>query len=658
MTQQQKAPKQPQDPYAQRGKSLTSSVQRLRGWVGSDPSRTPELADALVQLAEHRLLGHGHAVAAADAQEAVRLAAQLLSATGPIGPYTSVADATRLVTAIVHLATIQLGVGRPDTAGLTIESAQDLQQQLRDVALKEQLTPRTEVWALWCNARAALASGDVAAANTYADSALARLGDSGLRNDPDAAYLAIDVDRLVSDCRWASGQAEEGLPHLHLAKDRYDEVVDGRLREPGRLSPALVERLAEPLFGLYRDLADRLVATGEVDHGLVTRRTLVELLQGLAGRLGEPTRVQLALALSDLATDLLSVDRLDEAESAAGQAAALALDRPGVGSYRLLVAEVSARALTRSGRVDEALALLRPVLSGADQSLSSAHAVGLFALADALRAAGDVDAADATAQTFDDLARDLVGPGTARLAGYAAVQDLARGVVSRGALAQTAPEVASEEVAADDVEVELQRQTAAWLKAERAEAHRLEVERLEQARVEAERREAERVAAERAAAEQLAAQREQADRAERIELERRAVAEEEERLDCKRRREERLEAHRLEVERLEAERLEAERAEAERRAAAHLEAELRELAVAQVAWEDAKARRDRRGARAANERVVELLRRAAQADVAQYGPHLRQALEELSSARLRGGDILGSRALAREAKVLSQTRER
>ena len=44
------ASKQGQDPYTQRGKQLASSVQKLRGWVGSDPSRTPELADALVAL--------------------------------------------------------------------------------------------------------------------------------------------------------------------------------------------------------------------------------------------------------------------------------------------------------------------------------------------------------------------------------------------------------------------------------------------------------------------------------------------------------------------------------------------------------------------------------------------------------------------------------
>ena len=58
---QAKAQQQAQDEYAQQGKKLASSVQRLRGWVGSDPSRAPELADALIQLTAHRLLGHGYA---------------------------------------------------------------------------------------------------------------------------------------------------------------------------------------------------------------------------------------------------------------------------------------------------------------------------------------------------------------------------------------------------------------------------------------------------------------------------------------------------------------------------------------------------------------------------------------------------------------------
>ena len=204
-----------------------------------------------------------------------------------------------------------------------------MREQLREFRLREQLEPQTAIWALSCTARAALASGDVATANAYADAALARLAESGLPDDPDAAYLAMDVDRLVSDCRWAAGQAEEAMTYLHAAKDRYDEVVGGRLQEPARLSPALVERLAEPLFGLYRDMADRLAATGEVDLGLVIRRALVEQLRKLTGRLGDPARVQLASALADLAGDLLAADRVDEADAAATEACAWRWTGPG-----------------------------------------------------------------------------------------------------------------------------------------------------------------------------------------------------------------------------------------------------------------------------------------------------------------------------------------
>ncbi len=312
---QPKSRQQSPDLYAQRGKALGSLVQRLRGWVGSDPSREPELADALVELTAHRLLGHGYAMAAADAQESVRRAGELLAAKGPIGPYTSIGDAARYVTAAVHLGAIQAGLGLPDAAGRTIDSLQDMRDQLRGKGLEQRLQPQTAIWALSCSARASLASGDVATANAYADAAVARLAESDLGDDPAAAYLAMDVERLVSDCRWAAGRAEESVSYVYAAKSRYDDVVDGRLAEPARLSPALLERLAEPLFGLYRDMADRLAGSGESEVGLITRRRLTELLGGLAGRLGDPVRVQLASALADLAHDLSEMDRVDEAKA-------------------------------------------------------------------------------------------------------------------------------------------------------------------------------------------------------------------------------------------------------------------------------------------------------------------------------------------------------
>ena len=52
--------------------------------------------------------------------------------------------------------------------------------------------------------------------------------------------------------------------------------------------------------------------------------------------------------------------------------------------------------------------------------------------------------------------------------------------------------------------------------------------------------------------------------------------------------------------------------------------------------------------------MVDLLRPRAEQNLAEYGPRLLYALEELSSARLRGGDLWGSRAPAKEAKALAK----
>ena len=581
MTQEQKAQKPVKDRYAERGKTLASSVQRLRGWVGSDPSRAPELADNLVLLTSHHLLGHAFAAAAGDAQEALRRAAELLTAKGPIGPYTSLTDATRYVTAVVHLATVQVGLGLPEAAGQTIESLREM-YQIRELRLEEGLQPQTAIWALLCTARAALVSRDVAAANAYADAALARLWDSGLRGEPDYAYLAIDVDRLASDCRWAAGKTEEALGHLHAARLRYQDVVGVGLDEPGRHGPALVERLAEPLFSLYRDMADRLAVTGELDLGLVTRRVLVERLRGLTGPLGDPARIQLASALIDLARDLLDADRVDEADAAAAEAASTVHRSDARATLQLLTA-VRADVLTRKGRTGESVMMLREISPA--EAGSAPDAVVLLTLAEALRAEGDMTAAESTERAFIDLAASLLRSNVEVTEPAAvAVRDLARGVVSRGRQQVTwAPVPPSASFAATiasarrsnvvdlgALEAERWRQLIAWLEAERPTAHRLELDRLERARAEAERREAEHAEAQRAAAEQRASERAQAEEAAQIEAERRAAADEAERLARKRRREERLESHRREVERREAEQHEAERIEAERQLAHRL----------------------------------------------------------------------------------------
>jgi hypothetical protein len=509
MMAQAKARQQSQDPYAQRGKTLASLVQRLRGWVGSDPSRAAELADALVELTAHRLLGHGYAAAAGDAQDSVRRAGEMLAASGPIGPYTSVSDAARYVTAVVHMAAIQAGLGLPDVAGRTIESLQDIREQLRGTELEQRLEPQTAIWALLCGARAALATGDIAAANAYADAAMARLAESDLWEDPDTAYLAIDVDRLVSDCRWAAGRAEEALPYLYAAKSRYDDVVGGRLEEPARLSPALLERLAEPLFGLYRDLADRLAGCGDAELGLVTRRRLIELLRGLTGRLGHPVQVQLASALTDLAGDLVAEGRVDEADAAAAEGAAT------MPSGSDAAVEDLARGVVGRGTQ---IVTWTPLPSTASfmattASVGAATIVGRSAL-DAekqrkLAAWLEIARPEARRLEQQRMEQARVDAERREAERIAADRAAAEKLAAERARAADAERLEAEQRAAAEESERLERKRR---REERIEAHRLEVERRE-----AERREAERLDAERRAAEQLAADPAEA---ERLELER------------------------------------------------------------------------------------------------------------------------------------------
>jgi hypothetical protein len=507
MAQAHNAQKQPQDPYAQRAKKLASLVQRLRGWVGSDPSQATELADALIQLTEHRLLGHGYAAAAEDAQDAVRRAAELLAAKGPIGPYTSVGDAARYVTAVVHLAAVQAGLGVPDAAGKTVESLKDIQEQLGESLLR-QLHPRTAIWALACGARAGLAAEDIAAANAYVDAALARLSESGLGNDPDSQYLAMDIDWLASDSRWAAGRVAEAVAFLHAAKDRYEGVVEGRLDQPARLSPALLDRLAEPLFSLYKDMADRLGAIGEVDLGLMTRRRLVELLRGLTGRLGDPARVHLTSALNDLAHDLLAYGRVDEADAAAAEAAAIAqVVEHG--------AETDDPARRTTSRGTQSVTWT-PLPSTASYAATTAAAASRADLATVQAERQRTTAAWLHTERGRAHQLELELLAQARI--EAERRELERLEAERAAVAQLAAERARVEEAE---RLEAERKAAAEeserlerkrRREERIEAHRLEVERRE-----AEQREAERLEAERRTGEQQAADPAEA---ERLELER------------------------------------------------------------------------------------------------------------------------------------------
>ncbi|HEY0237929.1 MAG TPA: hypothetical protein VGC37_04730 [Friedmanniella sp.] len=665
---QDKPTPQPKDPYAQGGKVLASSVQRLRGWLSTDVSRLPELVDALNALVAHRLDGHAYAAAGSDAQEAVRRSAELLLSTGPVGPYSSATDAVRCGTALVQLAALQAAVGLVGAAGATLDSWDGIRTQVAESGTVVALTPAVGRHALTVAARVALDAGDVAGANAYADAVLAVGGPP----PAEAGFGVVDRDRLASDARWAAGRTEQSLGFLHEAKESYEQLVGDRLAEPGRLAPALAERLTEPMPGLYRDLADRLGAVGELDLALANRRQLVARLHAFDGR-SDAFRAPLAAALTDLAADLLRAERSEEAFDTASEAVEAASVRNVPPGTRLLASAVLARA---------SLAVGRPA------------------------AAAPAQAAEATGSELTDQARGVVARGDGSVSWTPLDPGRTYGAPVAGA-GGPAPVVPT------------------WLEQERAEARRQESERAELARQEVDERAAEETrtgqaalaaAAARAAAE---AQQAQADEA------RRRAADEAEQAETKRRREERLRRHQAEVdareragravrraeidarlseldaaEEPERDRLRAERSlldeadvvvpepvvpepvvpEAVVPASVVPEPVVPEPAVPElvpepvqpepepvtepapaapddleVAEQDlvaARADGGRREVRAAMDALVAVLRTRHEADPTAYVARLRTALEELSSARLRGGDIFGARSASREARSL------
>lgn len=547
MAKTQHKPKQPRDPYTQHAKALASAVQRLRGWIGTDASRAPELVDALNALVAHRLRGHAYAAAGTDAQEAVKRSADLLLAEGPIGPYTAPENAGRCGTALIQLAAVQAGLGLAAAAGHTIASWDDLRAQLGAAGIDTPLEPVTVVRALSCSARAALAAGDVGLANAYADATLRWRAGVTPPEDVGVDYVELDVDQLASDCRWAAGLGQESLAFVQAARSTYDAIVGDRLAEPGRYPPALVERLAEPLFGLYRDLADRLAAVGERDLALAVRRTLVERLHGLAARAGEPARRQLASALTDLADDLLAQQRAEEALGEADEALRLVDGPPVAGPVRLLTGAVRARAAAQVGDADAAGALRQLLTKEVETAGTAAATVAQGVLRHLERGTGeDRQPRSPEDQVLLDRARGVVTRGRDRVSWEALDETRAYGLVDVRA---ASPAVADPEQAAHQ-----------W-QTEREQAHRREEERREQARQRRERQATEASAAAQAEAERERAERLAEQKRQRQEAERQAAAERAERLERKRRREARLREHEVEVARREREQRAARREE-------------------------------------------------------------------------------------------------
>ena len=665
----------PSDTFAQQTRRLASEVQRLRDWAGGDPTRLGRVADALVGLTAHRLSGHAWAEAAADAQEAVTLSARALAEHGPVGPYTPRADAVRSITALVHLALIQSAAGLHPQAGQVIAAALGLRDQLSRLELDAALAPRTVAWALLVWARAGLAAGDVAAANARVDAAVAGGADDG-------EFLAIDLDRAASDARWAAGWPEPSVEFALRAVERYESLALELLERPAQLPPPMLDRLSEPLFGLYGDAADRVLAIGAPGLGLGLRRRLVDLLGALAVARPEAQQM-LVSALSDLADDLRGLGRAAEADDVAALASSIAGDAEGDGLPRRERARLGDRASWEPLPPAEAFGVeVQPAPSGR--------------LA-ALRGPADAAERERQAEAEAELARraERDAAEAARLAAEAETR-----------------RVEQERLAAEEAERE-RREAAEAAERERAERRRKRAERIAEHEREAERERAEREAAlrarvsdetpeeraereelERLAAELAALEAAEAAEAERLRLaelgeaqrladeeavRERWAAEEAERrrlvelAEAQRRAAEEAEGQRLAAEEAERERIATEQAEAERLAAE--EAERERLAAERAETEQLalkQAERERLAAEEERERLAveeaERERLAAEAErerlAAEEAERLameqveRLVAEEAERERLAAEEAERERLAAEEAERVRLAAER
>jgi len=284
----------PLEAAERRRRDLASAAKRLRVAAMSDPGRSVELAETLVELVGSRLLAWSFAEAAADAPESVVLSARILAERGPIGPYASADDAVRYFTASAQLAAVQAGLGQPEAAGRTLEALDAWRAQLGALPLLSHLTPQTAVWMLTARARALL-SRDVGGANAHAEAALLRLHAARLDRDPEHAYLAMAAHLVAADCRWAAGSGQAALAHHRLALARYRAAIDGLAgRQP---KPALVQTALAPLTELYEPFAQRLEVGGDPAGGIALRRAWIDDLYRLERTPQSPELVSARVAL-------------------------------------------------------------------------------------------------------------------------------------------------------------------------------------------------------------------------------------------------------------------------------------------------------------------------------------------------------------------------
>ena len=517
-------------------------------------------------------------------------------------------------------------------------------------------------------------------------------GHAGRLAGPLPAVIRDAADRLRT-----VGRVEEGLS---VRREGADAL--GRLG--ARLGAAVQAEQARALA----DLGDDLVAAGRAAEGVAASEEALVIARRLAGRaksraVGGPAVVAVVPAWG---AALVAVGRASEAveglEDALGAVAqeGRPTERSALAGYARVIAAYAAAQRAegadaeaveatdaeladvlgelfpgRRGTLWDARTVARGAVGSGERILSGWEALDD---ASALRVPSGVEYAEGRRQREEE---------SRRLA-QAREEEARRVTVERIEAARLAAaeaeRVEAERLAAEEAaRVEAERvaaEEAARVEAERVaaeDAARVEAERLaaeEAARVEAERvaaEEAARVEAERVAAEDAArveAERVAAAEAARVEAERLA-AEEAARIEAERVAAE--DAARAEAERLAAE--EAARAEAERVAAeeaARVESEDQTAAIASVdedpdlvaladAWrarQAAMASEDKKSIRAAQETVVEVLRRLFEKSPDTHRDELIAELEELSGARRRAGDWLGAWGPSREAKQLSKRR--
>ncbi len=432
-------------------KDLASEVKKLRGWAASDESVAERLTDALNELTAQRLLAHHFVPAVEDAQDALTRANKLVAAHGAVGPFTPIDDGVRFFTATTHLAATQAGAGHAALGGQMAAALRGWVGLLPHVDLVPYVGARTATWLLMAQARAALASGDVGRANAFADAAAARAREGGLAGGDDASLL-VDALSLAAEARWVAGVAHDAVSFSREASDAAGAVAAPVLSSPGRVAEAWAERVLGPVVAARRDLADRLLASGDVEGGLAARRGLVDFLQAQGGRMGASARDALGHTLADLAHDLLALDRDDEALEAAGRSAEvageLAASEGVVGAHlaaQFAAVTVLAKVLVRRGEHEEAAEALASLFDryaslrrpgGFEAGLAGATLVR----AEVERASGDHEASERSLREFNSWVAGLrdASPGDKGLyvdvPGEVFARDRFRGVATRSPL--------------------------------------------------------------------------------------------------------------------------------------------------------------------------------------------------------------------------------